>query len=501
MRKLQEILRLRFEAGRSLREIALSACVALSTVQEVLRRFVVAGLVWPLPTELDEAMLTVRLYPVDPVPRRPEPDFVALDRTLSRKGMTRKLLWEGYALEHGEAALSYPQFCARWSAFVGPDAAVMRQVYRPGEKLFVDYSGLTAEVIDRHTGQVRKAQVFVAALGYSHALYAEATWTQASPDWLGSHTRALEYFDGVPEIVVPDNLKSGVTKPHRYEPEINRAYAEWAAHYGVAVLPARVRTPDDKAKVENGVLQVQRQILARLFGQSFFSLAELNTAIRERLEALNDTPFQKREGSRRSALIEERQVLRALPECRYSYGVWKRAKVHVDYHVAHDKRMYSVPHTLIGKTVDVRVGDLVEIYHHGNLVAAHTPGYKEGDYSTKQEHRSPAHQAVAELSHEKLQQRALAIGEATAAVIGAQIHRKVHREQTLRSAMGILRLAKDYSPERLEAACQRALTLKAYSCRAITDLIRATPPPTPKALPKLRHANIRGQALFAGEPC
>jgi transposase len=418
MRKLQEILRLRFEAGRSLREIALSACVARSTVQEVLRRFAAAGLSWPLPEALNEAALTARLYPLDPLPRRAEPGFAALNRALARKGMTRKLLWEGYAAEHG-SALSYSQFCARWSAFVGPGAAVMRQVYRPGEKRFVDYSGLTAEVIDRTTGEVRGAQVFVAALGYSHALYAEATWTQALPDWLGAHTRALEYFGGVPEIVVPDNLKSGVIKPHRYEPEINRAYAEWAAHYGVAVLPARVRTPDDKAKVENGVRHVQQQILARLFGPSFFSLAELNVAIREHLDALNAAPFQKREGSRRSALIEEREVLRALPERRYAYGIWKRAKVHVDYPIAHDKRLYSVPHPLIGKTVDVRIGDLIEIYHHGTLVAAHTPAHKPGDFSTTPEHRPPAHRAVAELSHEKLQQRALAIGEATAAIITA----------------------------------------------------------------------------------
>ncbi|MBL0164792.1 MAG: IS21 family transposase [Xanthomonadales bacterium] len=241
-----------------------------------------------------------------------------------------------------------PQFCARWGAFVGPDAAVMRQVYQPGEKLFVDYSGLTAEVIDRHTGQVRKAQVFVAALGYSHALYAEATWTQASPDWLGSHTRALEYFDGVPEIVVPDNLKSGVTKPHRYEPEINRAYAEWAAHYGVAVVPARVRTPDDKAKVENGVLQVQRQILARLFGQSFFSLAELNTAIRERLELLNDTSPETRRlapqrldwgapGAARAARVPPQ--LRRLEACQFtSITTSHTTSAHVQCHTPRSAR-------------------------------------------------------------------------------------------------------------------------------------------------------------------
>ena len=500
MKKLQEILRLRFEAERSLREIALSACVARSTVQEVLRRFVSAGLSWPLPEALDEAGLSARLYADEPVPRRAEPDFAALDRALARKGMTRKLLWEGYAVEHGESALSYPQFCARWSAFVGPGSAVMRQVYRPGEKMFVDYSGLTAEVIDRTTGEVRGAQVFVAALGYSHALYAEATWTQALPDWLGAHTRALEYFGGVPEIVVPDNLKSGVTKPHRYEPEINRAYAEWAAHYGIAVLPARVRTPDDKAKVENGVLHVQRQILARLFGQSFFSLAELNLALREHLDALNAAPFQKREGSRRSALIKEREVLRALPERRYTFGTWKRAKVHVDYHIAHDKRLYSVPHTLIGKTVDVRVGDLVEIYHHGTLVAAHTPARTSGDFSTKQEHRSPAHQAVAELSHEKLQQRALAIGEATAAIITAQMHRKVHREQTLRSALGILRLAKttarNGSKQPVSGHWNSSLQLSRDH----------RPDPRRTAATTQSHAQVaprqypRGD-LFGGEPC
>jgi transposase len=502
MRKLQEILRLRFDAGRSLREIALSACVARSTVQEVLRRFIQADLSWPLPDAMDEAALTAQLYPLDPLPRRhAEPDFASLEKALSRKGMTRKLLWEGYVADQGARAWSYAQFCARWRSFVGTSDAVMRQTYRPGEKLFVDYAGLTAEVVDRTTGEIRTAQVFVAALGYSHAIYAEATWTQTLPDWLGAHSRALAYYGGVPEVVVPDNLKSGVTTPHRYEPELNRAYAEWAAHYGVAVLPARVRTPDDKAKVENGVLQVERQILARLFDQRFFSLAELNAAIREHLEALNAKPFQKREGSRLSALGEERAVLRPLPEQPYHYGIWKRAKVHVDYHIEHDKRLYSVPYPLIGKTVDLRVGDLIEVYHQGKLVAAHPKGYKPGDFSTKAEHRPPAHQAVAELSHERLQLRAQAIGDATATVIAAQMHRKMHPEQTLRTALGILRLARDYSPERLETACRRAVTLKAFSCRAITDLIRSAPPPEPRALPKLQHANIRGMDLFGGESC
>lgn len=498
MRKIREVLRLS-AAGLSARQIAGSVGLARSTVADCLRRAATAGLAWPLPPALTEDDLERRLYP--PAPPRPDavplPDWAAVQRELLRKGVTLMLLWQEYKAAH-PAGYQYSRFADLYRVWLGTQEAVLRQVHAPGDKLFVDYAGQSVGVVDRTTGEVRDAQVFVAVLGHSSYTYAEATWTQTAADWIGAHVRALDFLGGVPAAIVPDNLKAGVVRAHRYEPDLNPAYQDFAEAYGVTVLPARVRKPRDKAKAESGVQIIERAVLARLRRQTFFSLAELNAAIRTLVDALNAQPFQKREGSRKSVFeAHDRPALRALPAARHEYAQWKKAKVHLDYHVDVERHYYSVPHGLIGKTVDVRLcASTVEIFHRGARVAAHARGAIRGGFTTCPAHRPERHRAVVELSHEKLLRRAESIGPATAGALQAQVHTRVHPEQALRACLGILRLAQDFSPQALEAACERALALKSTSYRAIRALIQAPPNQTELSLSLPTHANLRGPSYY-----
>jgi len=499
MRKIREVLRLKFEAGLGDRRIAEAIGSARSTVQDCLRRVREAAIPWPLPEGLDEAALHARLYRREAsASRAPAPDFVKLQAELKRPGVTRALLWQEYKTVHPDG-WQYSVFCDQYRRWLATQDLVLRQHHVPGEKCFVDYAGQTAGVADRATGELRPVQIFVAVLGASSYTYAEATWSQQLPDWLGSHVRALDFFGGVPRAIVPDNLKSGVIKAHRYEPEINPAYQDFAEHYALAILPARVRKPRDKAKVEVAVQVVERWILARLRDRTFFSLAELNSAIRDLLNGLNTRPFKRRDGCRQSLFNEiERPALRALPDRPYSFATWKKAKVHLDYHVEVERAYYSVPYKLIGQTVDVRLGaHTLEIFHRQQLVAAHARSTHRGHFTTATEHRPERHNAVLELTQERLMQRALAIGPAIAAVLTQQLHQRRHPEEALRASLGILRLARDFNPEALEAAATRALELKVCSYRAMRTLMTTTTsaPREPKA-PALDHENVRGEKYF-----
>jgi len=351
VRKIREVLRLK-AAGVSDRSIGMAVGCARSTVQACLQKAKDSGLSWPLPDELDEASLEARLYQDKRAATvRPQPDFAVIHRELSRKGVTRSLLWQEYKAQHPEG-WQYSVFCDRYRRWLATQDPVLRQEHAPGEKLFVDYAGQTVAVIDRYTGETRSAQIFVAALGCSNLTFAEATCSQKLPDWLGSHVRMLAFFGGTPRAIVPDNLKSAVTRAHRYEPELNPSYQDFAEHYGVANLPTRVRKPRDKAKVEGAVLIVERWILARLRDRRFFSLGELNEAIAELLEALNTRPFQKLEGCRLSRFTErERACLGPLPVRPYQFGEWRIAKVHPDYHIEVKRACYSVPYRLIGHSM------------------------------------------------------------------------------------------------------------------------------------------------------
>lgn len=498
MRKIREVLRLKAEARWSDRQIAAAIGSARSTVQECLRRARAAGVGWPLPPDCDEDALHARLYPrAAAPPRYPVPDFAAVHAELARKGVTRLLLWQEYKARHPDGC-QYSAFCRDYEAWRGRQDAVMRFEHVPGDKLFVDYAGLTMPVTDRHSGAVDDAQIFVAALGASHYTYVEATLTQTVADWLGAHVRALEYFGGSPRAIVPDNLKSGVQRACRYEPDLNPSYQDFAEHYGVAVLPARVRKPRDKAKVEVAVQGIERWLLAPLRHATFFSLAELNAALWARLAAYNDRPLSREVGSRRSRFVAlEQAALQPLPAQPYQLATWKKAKVHLDYHVEVERRYYSVPYRLIGKTVDLRLTrHMVEVFYRGQAVAAHRRPAGQRRFVTDPGHRPDRHRAVIELSHERLLERAEAIGPATAAVLREQVHRRTHPDEALRASLGILRLAHDFSSPALEAACGRALALRSYSYRAIRTLLVTPPAATATATPIPAHDNVRGARYF-----
>lgn len=498
VRKIREVLRLKAEARLSDREIAAAIGSARSTVQECLRRAKAAGLTWPLPAECDDDELACRLYRrAAPSARYPTPDFATIHTELARKGVTRMLLWQEYKARHPDGC-QYSAFCRDYEAWLGRQDAVMRFEHAPGDKLFVDYSGLTMQIVDRASGEVQTAEIFVAALGASNFTYVEASLTQALPDWLGAHVHALEYCGGVTQAIVPDNLKSGVHRACRYEPDLNPSYQDFAEHYGVAILPARVRKPRDKAKVEVGVQGIERWILAPLRHCTFFSLVELNAALREQLERYNDRPLSREAGTRRSRFLElDRPALRPLPAQRYQYATWKKAKVHLDYHVELERRYYSVPYRLIGKTVDLRLTvHTVEVFYRGQAVATHLRQDGPRRFVTDPAHRPERHKAVIELNHERLLERAEAIGPATAAVLREQVHRRAHPEEALRVSLGILRLAHDFSTAALERACQHAAELRTYSYRAIRALIVAAPAPVQEALPIPEHDNVRGARYF-----
>jgi len=505
MRKIREVLRLKWGCGMSNRRIAASSGIARPTVGEYLRRAEEAGLTWPLPDELDDAHLERLLFPPPPdLPAhvRGVPDWAHLHKELRRKHVTLFLLWQEYRQSHPEG-YQYSWFCEHYRAWRGKLDVVMRQDHRAGEKLFVDYAGQTVPVIDRGTGEIREAQIFVAVLGASNYTYAEATWTQSLPDWIGSHVRTFQFLGGVPELVIPDNLKSGVSKAHRYEPDINPTYQDMASHYGVAVLPARVRKPRDKAKAENGVLIVERWILAVLRHRQFFSLTELNTAIRELLIKLNERPFRKLPGCRREHFEQlDRPVLQPLPAEPYTYAEWKKARVHIDYHVAVDGHYYSVPYTLIKKAIEVRITrNTVECFYRGNRVASHPRSGRKGGHSTVGAHMPESHRQSGEWSPQRLMQWADKTGPATEKLIRTVLASRKHPQQAYRACLGILRLGKSYGDTRLEAACRRALMLGSCRYKSIESILKHRLDEQPLeeqqelALPDA-HDNIRGPAYY-----
>jgi transposase len=503
MRKIEEILRLKYELGLSHRAIAKSCRVSCSTVSEYVTHAKAAGLSWPLPEGMTGEQLEAQLYPErGPSNRKvPQPDWKYIHKELKRKGVTLSLLWVEYRQQHPDG-YGYSQFCHHYGEWKKQLNPTMRQKHKAGEKLFVDYAGQTVEVVDPETGEMREAEVFVATLGASNYTYAEAHWTQSLPNWIGAHVRALEFLGGVPEMVVPDNLKAGVTSPNLYEPDLNPTYQDFAQHHGIAVVPARVRKPRDKAKVEVGVQVVERWILARLRDRTFFSLAELNQAIAELLAELNRREM-KHLGQSRQQLFEEvdQPALSPLPKTLYEFAVWKMARVHIDYHVAFDHHFYSVPYTLTGKEVSVRATEqTVEIFYQRKRVASHPRSSTKGRFSTHRVHMPPEHQFYSQWSPERFLHWAREIGEHTSEVISRALDARKHPEQAYRTCLGILGLANRYSPERLEAACQRANAAGICSYKGVHNILknkldqRQLDPLSDMLLPP--HENIRGENYY-----
>ena len=505
MRRIRETLRLHLQAGLSYGEVGRALKISKSAVGKYVLLARVAGVDCAVADTLDDAALEARLYR-PPVPRSSDqlaPDFARIHQELKRPGVTRMLLWEEYATAAGDAAAyKYTSFCIKYREYAERQQRSMRQVHVAGEKLFVDYAGDSVAVVDAATGEVIRAQIFVATLGASNYTFACATPRQTTADWIGAQVLALEFFGGAPRLIVPDQTRALIKTPDRHDPEPNRLYEEFAQHYGCAVLPARPAHPRDKPKVEAAVLLVQRWILARLRHRRFFSLGELNVAIAELLASLNLRPFKKLPGCRRSAFeLLDAPVLRPLPAARFVIGRWKTAKVNIDYHVEIDGHYYSVPHRLVGDRIDVRVtGALLECFAVNQRVAGHAVSAVAGGFTTTPEHMPASHRAHLQWTPAKLVAWGLSIGVATGAVVTWQLEHRLHPEQGYRACLGLLALVRRYSAERLEAACTRAMSIRAPYLRSITNILKSgldrQPAPQSTANPTVEHENVRGPGYY-----
>ena len=502
MRNVRDVLRLT-AAGMSSRKIAASLSIGASTVIDCLHRARRAGLAWPLPDEIDDAILELRLYPPRPTTReqRPLPNWAEIHRELKRPGVTLELLWQEYRQQH-PSGYAYSRFCdlhRAWEKCVSP---TMRQTHIAGERMFVDYSGTKLQLIERTTGEVRTAELFVAVLGASNFTYAEATWTQSLPDWIGSHTRAFSYFRGVSAMVVSDNLKSGITKACFYEPNVNRTYREMAKHYDTAIVPARPNKPKDKAKVEVGVQVAKRWIIAKLRKRKFFTLAELNAAIRECVEQINNRVTRHLGASRRSLFEEiERSALKKLPDTEYVFAQWKQCRAGIDYHVEIEKPYYSVPYTLVRQELWASyTASMVEVFHRGKRVAVHRRGPPNRGHTTLPEHMPSSHRRHADWTPERIMREAAEIGPNASALVEVIMRERRHPEQGFRSCRGIVKLVGRFPRERVEAACERALAVGTRSYRSVksildTKLDRKRPEKAADG-PAIVHDNIRGPNFY-----
>jgi transposase len=505
MRKTKEILRLHWEMGLGQRQIARSLGISHSTVKDHLCRAEAAGLIWPLPDDLNDETLEEMLFPRSKQRSNEErihPDLNYIHRELRKKGVTLQLLWMEYKRENPQG-YQYSRFCQLYHQFKNQLHVSMRQVYNAGEKLFVDWAGQTVSIIDKETGETRQASIFVAVLGASNYIYAEASLSQDLPSWIKAHCQTFEFLGGVPSLIVPDNTRTAVTKPNYYEPEVNITYQEMASHYGTVILPARPRKPRDKAKVETGVQIVEHWLLAPLRSRIFFSLFELNQALRTSLQELNQRPFKKMEGSRQ-ILFEtlDKPALKPLLATPYEFARWKKARVNIDCHIQVENNFYSVPYHLVHKQVEARISaNTVEVFYQGQRIASHLISLGKGRFKTESCHLPPAHKSYREWTPEKLISWAQNIGPKTGELVHAILASRPHPEQGYRSCLGLMRLGRNYSPERLEAACNRALTSGTSSFKSVASILEKGLDQIPisrldQPAVIIEHANLRGPEYY-----
>lgn len=508
MRKIKEVLRLAQLEQLSERQIATAANMKRSTVRDYLARAREADLTWTQVASMDDEMVVRALFPSSDESRGVKvlPDWGYIHKELHHKHVTLQLLWEEYRIEHPDG-YGYSRFCELYGRYAATLDLSMRQTHKAGEAVFLDYSGKRAVVMDAETGEARPAEIFVAVLGASNYTFAEATWTQRKEDWIESNSRAFSFFGGVTVAVVPDNLKSAITTASRYDPESNPTYQQWAEHYGVAILPARPRRPKDKAKVEVAVQIVQRWILASLRHRTFFSLAELNEAIRELLVRLNNRRFRKLEGTRASLFAEiDQPALRPLPATPYEYEDWEKRTVPADYHIDYENHLYSVPHKFVRKTVEIRAtAAVIEIFYSNVRIAVHahavSGGTERNGRTTVLAHMPPAHRAQIEWTPERLRLWAEETGSDIAALFAAIVEDRMHPQQALRVCLGIKRMEKKVGCHRLNAACRRALAVRSLGTAGVASILekRQEELPLPwEELPLrlIQHENVRGPAYY-----
>ena len=506
MSKLRQTLQLLHSGNLSTRQIGAALGISKSTVSEVASYARVAALDWAQAQDLSDDELQARLYrpAVARCSSHLEPDYAHLHQELKRAGVTLQLLWEEYQQQHQGQAYKYSAFCEKYRHWSKRLKRSMRQTHEAGDKLFVDYAGQTMPIIDATTGEITRAQVFVAVLGASNFTYACATATQTAQDWVASIMDTLEFIGGVPRLLVPDQPRALMVRPDRYEPTSHRLLEELCSHYSLPVMPARPRKPRDKPKVENAVLVVERWILARLRNHRFFALGELNRAIAALLADLNQRAFKKLPGCRASAFAAlDQPALKPLPATRMAIAWFKRARVNIDYHVELGGHYYSVPHALVGQAVELRITpSTVEVLHGQQRVAAHVLNARKGAHTTTPEHMPATHRAHREWTPAKLIGWAERIGTATAATVRWQMEHRAHPEQGYRSCLGLMRLGREYGPERLEAACARAQSIRSPSYKSIASILSSAldlrpldaPIPDQASLPL--HENVRGAGYY-----
>lgn len=506
MHTVREILRLKVGLGLQTMVVAANCGVGHTSVKHYARRAFASGKTVAELLALDDAALREILGHGS---RRGTDKQIVADiwatvrKELTKKEVTLQLLWEEYRQrEQAHQTYSYSQYCAHYREFCQSLTRSLRQVYKAGERMLVDFCGRTIPIIDRKTGEVTYAEIFVATLGMSNYTYAEAVPDQSLPHWISCNTHALEFFGGVTELVIPDNLKAAVSKSGRCEPEINRTYAEWAQHYGTVIMPARPYEPRDKAKAEAAVQHLQRRVLAALRHREFFSLAELNEAIRELLARLNAKPFRRLPGSRQSWYAErERAALRPLPQQRYPYADWKKMRVHVDYHVEVEHSWYSVPHELVGQYLDVRwTWGTVEVFRGDQRVASHRRHHKKYQRTTLPEHLPPAHREFLGGTAQRLLKRAQYLGPQVQACVDRVLREAPHPAFTYRLCQGMLSVLDGYSREQARVACARAMALPVMSVKRLRELLEHPEEPTTiPSLPGVVHENLRGAGYYGNE--
>jgi len=499
MHHIRDILRLKLELHHSHQHIADALGISKGVVAKYVKLASTTGLQWPQIQAMDETALHTRLTGA---PQRASsflaPDYAHLHQELRRKGMTLMLLWQEHSEQHpGEAIHSYSQFCENYRRFAKTLKRSMRQIHRAGEKMFIDYCGPTVGLTD-----AGRAHIFVSALGASGYTFAYATPRETMADWLGATAQALRFYGGCTELIVPDNPKAMIANPDRYEPRANDTVLDFARHYGCSVLPARPRHPQDKAKAESAVQVVERWILMRLRHQKFDTVDEVNEAIAPLLVQLNNKAFQKLTGSRASVFAQiDAPALRPLPLQTWELAVFKTVKVHIDQHVEFEGHRYSVPHALVGMTLEVRVTQrVVEILHRGQRVASHVRCAHKGGFTTVPEHLSAAHRAHLEWSPERLVHWGQDIGVATGALVSRMLATRQHPEHGYRACLALLSLAKRYGKPRLEAACLIALELGTTRSVDVREILvngrdQVTPSTTPEWVSPA-HANVRGPAHY-----
>jgi transposase len=503
MRALRDVLRLVLRDNLSRRMTARSLQIPRTSVNDLVARAQQADLTWQMVDQLDDTALEARLFPrAAPVSSRPQPDYELVKKELKRKGVTLSLLWVEYRELH-PGGYEYSQFCELYRTWRGHLDVVMRFDHKAGEKTFVDYPGMRIPIYDAQTLAVSfEAELFVAVLGASSYTFAIATRSQQLVEWIAAHVAAFSFFGGVTEILVPDNLRSGVTRAHRYEPDLNATYQDLATHYGVAIIPARPYKPRDKAKVEVAVQIAERWIIARLRHHRFTSLEQCNEAIEKLLVAINDKPFRKVAGSRTSLYLEiDQPALAPLPAEPYEFATWQRAKVSIDYHVQVDRNFYSVPYRLAGAVLDVRASaSVVEIFEKNRRVASHQRSYARGFYVTDPAHMPESHRRHLEWTPSRILAWAAKSGPDTAAFIEALMKGRPHPEQGFRSALGVLRLEKKYGAQRLNAACARALAVHSLTYKSVASILQhgLDSQPTRCEPPRahVEHDNLRGPNYY-----